>query len=303
MSVSAMHVIRHDFYKVSDQKAATSFVFNTIEQLKKRLFIKGVDSLFELEFEQFDNEIQYSFYLPYYNLRFYLRNGYWEVGSMFKYNSLVFHLGKYFPVRCQAFDVAKALGQNDAWHASEDYDSISADFETWLNYANEEIKREEYDDRHITEVPEFCCDDIFATGEDDGTYYEYVNAYHDDFKECFEYFQYLQDKLKDMELLGLYRIGNNFLRCKKEGGLFLINEDTLQPLFEEPVDCVLNSFNYYYSGKFVVIKDGLSAVFDENGKPMTDFVEGTFCWEWGKQENTPKIVYNNEAQIAFEIDL
>lgn len=301
MSISAMHVIQHDFNNIKEQKAALAFVFNTIEQLKKRLFIKGVDNLFDLEVEPFENEmISYSFYLPYYNLWFYLYNGYWDVYSMFEYNRLISHKGIYFPLRCQAFDIARALGQSEAWHASEDYesDAISENLASWLNYANEKIKREEFDDRHITEVPEFCCEDILASGEDDT--YEYVNAYHDDFKECFEYFQYLQKRLKDMELLGLYRIGNNFLRCKKDNGLFLVNEDTLQPLFDEPVDCVLNSFHYYYSGKFVVIKDGYSAVFDENGKPLTDFVNGTFRWVWGSQG---QIVYNDEAQIAFEIKI
>lgn len=64
---------------------------------------------------------------------------------------------------------------------------------------------------------------------------------------------------------------------------------------------VLNNFNYYYSHKFVVIKDGLTAVFDENGKPLTDFVEGTFKFSWAPGRSENKIVYNDEAQIAFEI--
>lgn len=104
-----------------------------------------------------------------------------------------------------------------------------------------------------------------------------------------------------MELLGLKRVGKYFLRSKKDNGLYLVNEETLCPLFDEPIDCVLDNLGYYHSGPFVVIKDGLSTVFDKEGNPLTNFVKGQFKWTWARFENKEEhhIIYNEEAQIAF----
>lgn len=306
MGIDAAHLIRHNFRKIHDRKAATTFVFQTIEQLKERLFIKGVDNLFDFDYDAEFN--QYHFELPFYGAYFYLENGCWQVFSIFRYNRVTSHVGNYFPARCHAYDIARALDQTEAWHISEDYtdgdgcDAIKDSFERWLEYADKRITEEEADDHQFTKVPEFDCKDILETTED-WDIYDYVNAYHDSFKECEERFNELQSKLKDMELLGLTRIGNKFLRCKKDGGLYLVHEDTLQPLFDTPIDCVLNSFYYYYSGPFVVIKNGLSAVYDKDGKALTDFVRGKFEKKWVRRgDEDIRIIYNDEAQIAFEVE-
>lgn len=309
MSINAQHLIRHNFRDVHDKAASTAFVFRTIEKLKERLFIYGVDNLFAFNYEEDYDE--YSFELPFYEVSFYLQNGCWQITSPFSYHRVTSHIGGYFPARCNAYDIARALGQSEAWHISEDYtdgegyDAIHDSFEHWLDYADKMIKEEEAEDHRFTKVPEFDYTDILKTTDDwdiNGDIYDYVNAYHDSFKECEEQFSKIQNELKDMELLGLTRIGNKFLRCRKSDGLYLVDEDTLQPLFDEPIDCVLNSFGYYYSGPFVVIKNGLSAVYDKNGKALTDFVNGTFGRDWvRKGEQDVLVIYNNEAQIALEL--
>ena len=73
------------------------------------------------------------------------------------------------------------------------------------------------------------------------------------------------------------------------------------PLFIEPVDGILCPLN---GPEFVIVKNGLSAVFNAYGKQLTDFVKGHFKWKWapvnplyGYQHD--RIIYNKEANIQL----
>ena len=51
------------------------------------------------------------------------------------------------------------------------------------------------------------------------------------------------------------------------------------PLFEEPIEAILQSLN---APEFIILKNGLSAVFDMDGNQLTEYVKGEFDWKWGK---------------------
>lgn len=55
--------------------------------------------------------------------------------------------------------------------------------------------------------------------------------------------------------------------------------------------------------EFIIRKGGLSAVFDMDGKQLTEFAEGTFRWKWAPcncHGEDLRIIYNKEAGIELE---
>lgn len=126
-------------------------------------------------------------------------------------------------------------------------------------------------------IPDFDQEAIIKQG--DVHIPDYEPLYHDSFKECLELFEAEQVRLGEYKLLGLTFIGNGYYRCVKEGILYLIHSETLIPLFEEPIEAILQSLN---APEFIILKNGLSAVFDMDGNQLTEYVKGEFDWKWGK---------------------
>lgn len=296
MGVDISHIIRHGFRKVEDKKAAKAFVVNTIERLKKNLLIQEVDDYFEYNYDDDYNATTFS--LPIYDVEFTLHNGFWQIESFYHYCQIVMHHGDHFWLRRLTFDIARALGQDEAWYAEEYYtwngggcETPETTFEEWLE---DSIKM------YGKNLPEFDQNSIMAQG--DVHIPDYEPIYHDSFKECKELYDRLQSKLPNYKLLGLVRTGNGFLRCEKDGKLFLINEETLKPMFEEPIEGMLQSLN---GPEFIVKKNELSAVFDMNGNKLTDFVKGQFYWKWApcdpikNRDGMLRIIYNEEAGIEL----
>ena len=293
MGVDISHIIRHDFKEVNNHAAAMDFVKETIERLKKNLHIYGVDDEFELR-EDLGTII---FQLPVYDVEFQLHNGFWVVESFYHYCQIVMHHGDYFWLRRKTYDIARALGQNEAWYAEEYYtwnggniEEPDVPFEDWIVFVNQKY----------SPIPEFDQNAIMQQG--DVHIPDYEPVYHDSFKECNDTFNEVQSKLKDYTLLGIEYIANGYYRCKKDEGLFLINSDTFKLMFDEPIEAMLQNLN---GPEFVIKKNGLSAVFDGEGNQLTEFVPGVFDWKWSKMEKGEIIpllrrtIYNEEAKIEL----
>lgn len=294
MGVDISHIIRHDFKDVKNHVAAMDFVNKTIQRLKNNLHIYGVDDKFNLR----DVDGIISFHLPNYDVDFELHNGFWVIESYYHYCQIVMHHGEYFWLRRKTFDIAKALGQNEAWYAVEYYtwnggniEEPDVPLENWIDFVNQKYGP----------IPEFDQNAIMKQG--DVHIPDYEPVYHDTFRECIDTFEKVQSMLSDYKLLGLEFVGNGYYRCEREGGLYLINSDTFKPMFIEPIEAILQSLN---GPEFVVKKDGLSAVFDMDGKQLTDYVSGVFCWrlteldEKGFDINCMKrTIYNKDAKIEL----
>lgn len=75
--------------------------------------------------------------------------------------------------------------------------------------------------------------------------------------------------------------------------------DNLEPLIDIPFDMVTCDLNGL---EFVLHRDGLSAVFDPDGKQLTEFVEGTFYWRWsGDVLGYGRVICNDEAGIKITV--
>lgn len=300
MGVDISHIIRHDFRNVQDKNESLEFTKKTIEQLKNNLCIHSVDDKFCIyqDEEWGEGQVETKFELPIYDVEFILHNGFWQIESNYHYFQIVMHEGDYFWLRQLTFDIAKALEQNEAWYAEEFYtwngvgcDKPETTFEQWLEYAV---------NKYGKSIPEYNQSAIIA--QDNLSFPDYEPIYHDSFKECKELFDKLQDRLKEYKLLGLDRTGDGYLRCEKDGDLFLIHANTLKPMFNEPIESMLQSLN---GPEFIVRKQGLSAVFDKEGQQLTDFVKGDFDWKWApfnplKDKDELRIIFNEEAGIELK---
>lgn len=294
MGVDITHIIRHDYKDIKNHEAAIAYVNETIQKLKENLHIYGLDDMFEV-MEDYDTII---FQLPVYDVEFQLHNGFWDIESYYHYCQIVMHYGDYFWLRRKIFDIARALGQNEAWHAAEyltwnggNIEKADVPFEDWISFVN--MKN--------GPIPEFDQNAIMQQG--DVHIPDHEPVYHDAFKECRETFEEVQSKLNGYKLLGLEFIGNGYYRCEREGGLFLINSKSFEPMFNEPIETMLQSLN---GPEFIVKKDGLSAVFDMDGNQLTDFVPGVFDWKWTEHNEKDfdpnyikRTIYNEEAKIEL----
>lgn len=288
MGVDVTHIIRHEFKDVKNHKAAMDFVNEAVQKLKINLHIFGVDDEFELR----DDDETIKFRLPVYDVEFELHNGFWDVESYYHYCQIVMHDGDCFWIRRKIFDIARALGQNEAWHAEEYFtwnggniEDPNVPLENWLDFVYQKY----------CPIPEFDQNAIMKQG--DVHIPDYEPIYHDTFKECIDTFEVVQNKLKGYKLLGLEYVGNGYYRCEKDGGLYLINSETFKPLFKEPTEAILLNLN---GPEFVVKKNGLSAVFDMDGNQLTEYVSGVFNWKWAKNDQYPKrIIFNEIAKIEL----
>lgn len=289
MSVDLTHIIRHDFYRVHDKDASRDFVVKTIEQLKTNLLIQDIDECWNYRYDGDCNET--SFMLPYHDYQFILHNGFWLVETYFRYHQIVMHDGNDFWLRKSIFDIVKALGQDEVWHAEEFYtwnggacEDTEVSFEQWLKSST---------DSYGKPIPEFDQYAIIAQG--DITFPRYEPLYHDSLAECKELFNTIQSQLSDYRLIGISKIADKYLRCEKNGTLHFINEETLEPMFKEPIDGIYQTLN---GPEFIVKKNGLSAVFDSEGQQLTDFVKGDFLWKLTEKHNY-RIIYNDIAGITI----
>ena len=293
MGVDISHIIRHDFRDVNNRDDALEYTKEAIERLKKNLHLYGADEVFEIT----DDCGCLTFNVPVYDVELSLHNGFWKMESFCHYCQIVMHHGDYFWLRCITFDIARALGQNEAWYAEEYYtwnggniEEADVPIEDWLAFAEKKYGKP---------IPEFDQQAIMAQG--DVHIPKYEPLYHDSFKECFAKFDKVQSEIRDFKLLGLHYTGNGYYRCEKNGGLYLINSRTFKPMFDKPIEAMLQSLN---GSEFIIRKNGLSAVFDMDGNQLTDFVKGEFDWKWAKidmlKEYHPKrIIFNEEANIEL----
>ena len=295
MGVDITHIIKHNFRQTSDIQLSLGFAKKTIDYLKNKLLLKGTYDDFELLCDEECKEIRFN--LPIYDVDFFLHDGFWQIESFYHYCQIVMHEGDYFWLRWLIYDIVRALGEKEAWYAAEYYtwnggkcETLGQSFEEWYEQAIEDYGKP---------IPEFDQSAIIAQG--DVHIPEYEPIYHDSFKECNAHFNRLQSQIIGYKLLGIHRIGNCFARCEKDSHLFLLNEQTLTPLFKTPVDDVLSPLN---GPEFVIVKNGLSAVFNAYGKQLTDFVKGHFEWEWASVNSLcdyhhDRIIYNKEANIQL----
>lgn len=293
MGRDVTHIIRNDFHDITNFEAAQEYAEKTIARLKKELYLYGLDGEWEMR-----DEYNRIFMMPLYHLKFTLHNGFWAIESYYHYCQIVMHKGNHFWLRRMIYDIARALGQEEAWHADEGYtwnggplddDDTTCTLEEWIDFAKKKYEED---------IPEFDHEAILAQG--DVHIPEYENIYHDTFKDCRELYDKESARFKDSRLIGITMFEYTY-RVERKDGVYFINAETGEELFDFPVLTLLQNNEI---GIFIVKKDGLTAMFDHDKKQLTPFVAGQFEWKWSENKKTNqyyRTIFNKEAGISMDV--
>ena len=239
MGADVGHIVRHDFKKNDDLNACRKFVVDTAYKLKSQLHddvcVYREDLFFEDSIEKYgwydslllppDEFYPATFVirLNRYDVTIFLRHGFWEVESYYKFFQIISQADGTIWLREYIYDIVKALGANEVWHADEyhidnvtfnvsgsnkDIDEVT--FEEWLAYAQKSgIK--EFDESYWV-ANQYNFDAL-------------PRVFHDDLSGLDERLSDLQAKWSNYKVFGLFRMeaGHIGLRDDK---LYWLNDKT-----------------------------------------------------------------------------
>ncbi len=296
MSHCVDHIIRHDFFELDDREAVMQFLKKTITQIKEKLYIKCEIPIKVIDFEEDPDFIpEYSFEIPSFDYDVFLCKGFWIISASLSLSSLFTKFYGEFTIRNDIFDIARALGQNEAWHCSEynstdcpEFNYHTDDFYTWIKIMEK---------RHgvIEEFDEFKIDDFIA--KDSHGYYS--NILHDTFDSCQKKMAELHCQFPGWNIVRINPLMHKYTVLHNKKGLFLADHTTGHLLLEYPVDDIFENLN---GAGVVMTKNGKSAFFDNEGVQKSDFVDGVWKWKW--IPSCPSLgieIYNEQAGLKYPI--
>lgn len=129
---------------------------------------------------------------------------------------------------------------------------------------------------------------------------DYEDIYHDTFKDCRDLYDKERERFKDSRLIGITMFEYMY-RVERNDGVYFIYAETGEELFNLPVLTLLRNEE---CAIFIIKKDGLTALFDENKKQLTPFVAGQFEWKWAEHNKTYqyyRTIFNKEAGISIDV--
>lgn len=287
MGIDASHIVKNNFRDIENKEASKLFVETHYKMLCEKLGL--IPSSDDVRYDVFEG---YQFKLPVYAIEFNTHKGMWRMESYFHYCRIVMYQEDIFALRFLISDIVRALGEKEVWHAEEYYtwnggllEEQAVTFEDWLT----DVKK-----RNDGQIPEYDYDEIMRQGDEH--ILDYESIYHDNLKECDDKFRELTEKLKSRgyQLLGIAPFYNGCLRCKFKGKIVLVDYKTLDPVFGE--NCFIEET--IPQGNFILVRDGLYAVYNRERCRLSDFIPCTFSCKWNYDNNKIEI-YNEEYNISI----
>ena len=186
MSERGSFIIRHEFVQAwTDKDAARTFVFKTIERLKEYFHLQEPDEYFKYEEDDY-GDLPPSFELLLYHVTLYLYNDFWKVDHCYYYWDIVDKRNGDFWLRRNAFDIARALGEKEAWYASECFAGGDCVDDEWWDKDFTLARWLDCCKKHYDGViPEFDRASFLLRDEEE-LCEDCEGVYHDDFKDLFE---------------------------------------------------------------------------------------------------------------------
>ena len=220
MGINGNFIIRHKFRQTKDKKASSDFFSETINRLYE---------YFDLWNGKFDDcdyvpiwvaRLNYGMYD--YDMAFYLYSDFWLIEHGWRYYPIMYHEDSVFRFRGLAFDLARVLGENEAWYVSDEYtldcnmwDDENFTLAQWLEHSEKKLGKP---------IPEFE-QPKFLSKDFDELRSVCEPVYHDNFKECNELLDALQPKLGGYNLMTVF---DDKYGCEKDGELFRVDKQTLE---------------------------------------------------------------------------
>ena len=121
MGVDVHILVRHNFYELDNFEKSMQFANDTIERIKRELYINEEVDHFELYgvYNEENKWAEVEFKIPLLDLWLQLRRGYWDIWTGYHYCQVTNKgLGR-LHLADDAFDVARSIGQNEAWYCDE----------------------------------------------------------------------------------------------------------------------------------------------------------------------------------------
>lgn len=288
MSVTAEILVKHDFFELDNYEKSEAFVKQTIDKVKFELSINEDHDHFQI-WGYYDEDNKWSdiqFSIPLIDVSVHLRKGHWCVWTRDNYCQVTNKQRGRLHLIDDAFDVARALGQNDVWLCNE---FVEEEFE---EATLDEILTAASKRWGITEYPYSK-----LMQNEDNVFPAPANFYHYNFAESRKEFDSLCAKCGKYTPTIQNLIGGSYVRVVKDSKLNLLDSN-YAPIFDEGFDNI-----YKIIGKeFVCGRGTKNALFGNEAVQLTEFVMGEFEWEWPDTllRGSERILYlNHEAKIKI----
>lgn len=296
MGVDISHIIKNDFHEVHNHEKSLNYVLETIKHLKDyfQLHETREDEWDLRDYFELEDWDLISFRLPWYDVEFELHNGFWKIESYFHYCQFVMYEEdiKEFFIRELIFDIAKALGQSEVWHAEEWYtwnggilEEPGPSLEEWIR---------DVETKYGKPFPEFEPSAIFKQG------YKHIPDYEPIYHDCLKGYKEELEKLhkeigNNAKILGLLKYEGLYLRCKQGSGFNLYDKRKHKFFFTEPVDSITTPFD---GCELLIRKGDKSAVYGADMEQKTPFVDG--FWDVRHNHETrQREIFNSKHNITF----
>ena len=309
MSVYIQHIIRAtDTCPCTSYRETLSFASRISKQLAKRLHTKVMYDVHNCNPKGGKPYYTCRIILNDWNMELTLHKDFWEVDAYCDYYEITTQTNGVYYHRLDVCELARALEQNEAWHTDESHLSNSRYFHLdentacadWLRYAQQT-------DEGITE---FRAEDYMCDFEE--MLRRYRPIYHDNFADVAVQREGVIRNLPEGYTMPLFVIRNfNFVHLQHgkkrafynywEKKIMLEGVDDIAYLYDE-----IDENNEIQAYEYIIYKHGKSALFDTDGKQMSEFMDGK--WELCKPKaDSPyydenkriRIVFNEQAQLMY----
>ena len=288
MGVDVHILIKNDFYDLDNYEKSMQYVKQCIDKVKKALCINEEYDHFELYgyYDEDDKWADIEFYIPLLDVWLKLRKGYWCVWTAYHFCHITNRYNGRLYLADIAFDIARILGQNEAWYCDEfvedEFEQKSLD--TLLTKVHKRYGITEYPYSELMQYE----DDAFP---------DPAQFYHHTFTEISEEFKELCTKCGEYIPTCITRIGNGYVRVAKNGKINLLDNENMVPIFNNDMDDIqrLNARD------FICKLDGKIALFSGEAKQLTDFICGIF--EVEKMHNTPFDNRDNFFYLNHDVEV
>ena len=241
----------------------------SIETLSQFFSCKSESAIVAKDNDSLDD---HSLHILYGDMILHVKNGYWILDTLRRYECLLYKKNNKYTVRELIFDITQGLGANEVYYFEDNFDYVFSDFS--LAQIKESLESEG------TEFLSFS--KLSDTEELSG------KAIYDRFEDYSQRFEYLKNN--NQLCLMPYAYGYNIEKI--DNNLFFVKETQAIPI---------DDFHYGLNGsEITIIKNGKSAVIDENGQFLSEFVDGLFHWEPGNH-SVKKFICNDTAHIRIPI--
>lgn len=296
MGVDITHIIENSFFDTSNREQNIAFLEQTRLKLSDFYFNKRAFNVRVEEFE--DYPIEYYIDSNIRGMEIQLAKGFWNVQSFFRYYQLFSYSNpKNYWLRKQIFDLMRALDQKRVIHCDE-YQSWNRNYGKEREFPND-FTLDEWLKLRKEKIPIFNADMTPSRVNWDNNF-DYSDIYYDYFDDCFKELQEIRNLFPDYEINQINRIGDNFILGKKNNKLFLLDENTQEPLKDVEFDGVSLELN---GTVFILQLEDKQSLFSNKGIQMTDFRAGEFDWKWNKGSNKlSRIIIDCATKIEYKID-